>query len=90
MNTMAPTATPTRTPEPVTAFHPLSLCCPDNLTDVWDDIPPVRHWKFKSRKRTANQLSTKLLDRVIQISTEEDDVVLDPFGGSGTAYVCLN
>ncbi len=62
-----------------------------NLTDVWDDIPPVRHWKFKSRKRTANQLSTKLLDRVIQISTRQDDVVLDPFGGSGTTYdVCLN
>jgi len=60
-----------------------------NLTDVWDDIPPVRHWKFKSRKRTTNQLSTKLLDRVIQISTREDDVVLDPFGGSGTTYdVC--
>ena len=60
-----------------------------NLTDVWDDIPPVRHWKFKSRKRTANQLSTKLLDRVVQMSTEEDDVVLDPFGGSGTTYdVC--
>lgn len=60
-----------------------------NLTDVWDDIPPVRHWKFKSRKRTANQLSTKLLDRVIQMSTDEDDVVLDPFGGSGTTFdVC--
>jgi len=60
-----------------------------NLTDVWDDIPPVRHWKFKSRKRTANQLSTKLLDRVVQMSTHEDDVILDPFGGSGTTYdVC--
>lgn len=60
-----------------------------NLTDVWDDIPPVRHWKFKSRKRTANQLSTKLLDRVVQMSTCENDVVLDPFGGSGTTFdVC--
>jgi site-specific DNA-methyltransferase (adenine-specific) len=60
-----------------------------NLTDVWNDIPPVRHWKFKSKKRSANQLSTKLLDRVIQMSTREHDVVLDPFGGSGTTYdVC--
>ena len=60
-----------------------------NLTDVWDDIPPVRHWKFKSKKRTANQLSTKLLDRVVQMSTCEEDLVLDPFGGSGTSYdVC--
>lgn len=60
-----------------------------NLTDVWDDIPPVRHWKFKSKKRTVNQLSTKLVNRVVQISTHENDVVLDPFGGSGTTYdVC--
>ena len=60
-----------------------------NLTDVWDDIPPVRHWKFKSRKRRANALSTKLLERIIEMSTEVGDVVLDPFGGSGTTFaVC--
>jgi site-specific DNA-methyltransferase (adenine-specific) len=57
-----------------------------NLTDVWNDIPPVRHWKFKSRKRSTNQLSTKLVERVIQMSTREGDLVLDPFGGSGTTY----
>jgi len=60
-----------------------------NLTDVWNDIPPVRHWKFKSKKRKTNQLSTKLLYRVIHLSTNEGDLVLDPFGGSGTTYyVC--
>lgn len=60
-----------------------------NLTDVWNDIPPVRHWKFKSKKRSANQLSTKLIDRVVQMSTNAGDVVLDPFGGSGTTFdVC--
>jgi site-specific DNA-methyltransferase (adenine-specific) len=60
-----------------------------NLTDVWDDIPPVRHWKFKSKKRKANQLSTKLLTRVVELSTQEGEVVLDPFGGSGTTLdVC--
>lgn len=60
-----------------------------NLTDVWNDIPPVRHWKFKSKKRTANQLSTKLLERVVSMSTDVCDTVLDPFGGSGTTYdVC--
>jgi site-specific DNA-methyltransferase (adenine-specific) len=57
-----------------------------NLTDVWTDIPPVRHGKFKSKKRSANQLSTKLLSRVIHLSTSESDVVLDPFGGSGTTF----
>jgi len=61
------------------------------LKDVWTDIPPVRHWKFKSKKRTANALSTKLLDRVIEMTTVENDVVLDPFGGSGTTFaVCEN
>lgn len=60
-----------------------------NLTDVWNDITPVRHWKFKSRKRSANQLSTKILERVIRMTTDEGDIVLDPFGGSGTTYdVC--
>ena len=60
-----------------------------NLMDVWDDIPPVRHWKFKSPKRKANQLSTKILYRVIEISTNPGELVLDPFGGSGTTFdVC--
>ncbi len=60
-----------------------------NLRDVWTDIPPVRHWKFKSKNRAANALSTKLLDRVVEMSTVKGDVVLDPFGGSGTTFaVC--
>lgn len=60
-----------------------------NLKDVWTDIPPVRHWKFKSQKRKANALSTKVLERVVEMSTYPGDTVLDPFGGSGTTYaVC--
>jgi site-specific DNA-methyltransferase (adenine-specific) len=60
-----------------------------NLMDVWDDIPPVRHWKFKSKRRKANQLSTKILYRVIELSTNPGELVLDPFGGSGTTFdVC--
>lgn len=67
------------------AMNPLGV----NLTDVWNDIPPVRHRKFKSEKRKANQLSTKLLYRVIHMSTDKGDTVLDPFGGSGTTFdVC--
>lgn len=57
-----------------------------NLTDVWDDIPPVRHWKFKTKKRKANALSTKLLERVIHMASDPGDLVIDPFGGSGTTY----
>jgi site-specific DNA-methyltransferase (adenine-specific) len=59
------------------------------LKDVWTDIPPVRHWKFKSKERRANALSTKILDRVVEMSTRPGELVLDPFGGSGTTYaVC--
>jgi len=59
------------------------------LKDVWADIPPVRHWKFKSKDRRANALSTKLLDRVVEMSTLSGELVLDPFGGSGTTFaVC--
>jgi site-specific DNA-methyltransferase (adenine-specific) len=60
-----------------------------NLKDIWTDIPPVRHWKFKSKTRAANALSTKILDRVVEMSTVSGETVLDPFGGSGTTYaVC--
>ena len=59
------------------------------LKDVWTDIPPVRHWKFKSRERRANALSTKILDRVVEMSTNPGELVIDPFGGSGTTFaVC--
>ena len=60
-----------------------------NLKDIWTDIPPVRHWKFKSKKRLANALSTKVLDRVVEMTTNPGELVLDPFGGSGTTFaVC--
>jgi site-specific DNA-methyltransferase (adenine-specific) len=64
------------------AMHPDGV----SLMDFWDDIPPVRHKKYKSSKRPSNALSTKLLDRVIEMSTNVGDIVLDPFGGSGTTY----
>jgi site-specific DNA-methyltransferase (adenine-specific) len=55
-----------------------------NISDVWTDIPPVRHAKTKTRG--ANQLSEKLMERIIGISSGEGDLVFDPFGGSGTTY----
>ena len=56
-----------------------------NMSDVWLDIPPVRHAKYK-RRNGANELSIKLLDRIIELASEEGDVIFDPFGGSGTTY----
>lgn len=55
-----------------------------NLADVWTDIPPVRHQSTK--RRGSNELSIKLLRRVLQMSSLPGDLVMDPFGGSGTTY----
>jgi site-specific DNA-methyltransferase (adenine-specific) len=52
--------------------------------DLWDDIPPVRHSKYKTR--TANELAPIMLERIIALSTNPGDLVIDPFGGSGTTY----
>lgn len=57
-----------------------------NLTDIWTDITPVRHAKYK-RRPGANELSLKLMDRIIEMSTNEGDLIFDPFGGSGTTYM---
>jgi site-specific DNA-methyltransferase (adenine-specific) len=56
-----------------------------NLSDIWSDIPAVRHKKYK--KRQANELHLKFMDRILDIATKEGDIVLDPFGGSGTTYI---
>lgn len=62
-------------------LNPNGLC----IADVWTDINPVRHQKYKNR--VANELPLKLLYRVISLASNEGDVVFDPFGGSGTTYV---
>lgn len=56
-----------------------------SMTDVWTDIPPVRHAKYK--KREANALALKLMDRIVSMASDPGSLVLDPFGGSGTTYV---
>ena len=56
-----------------------------NLSDAWYDIPPVRHAKYK--KREANGLSLKLMDRIVSMASDPGSLLVDPFGGSGTTYV---
>ncbi|NLS89757.1 site-specific DNA-methyltransferase [Bacillus subtilis] len=56
-----------------------------NLTDVWHDLSPVRHSKYKSRE--SNELPIKLLERVISMASNEGDLIFDPFGGSGTTFI---
>jgi site-specific DNA-methyltransferase (adenine-specific) len=56
-----------------------------NLTDVWDDVPPVRHRKYKNRP--ASELAPIILERIIKLTTGVGDLVCDPFAGGGvTAY----
>lgn len=55
------------------------------LSDVWDI--PFLNPKAKERVGYPTQKPILLLDRIIQISTDPDDVVLDPFCGSGTTLV---
>jgi site-specific DNA-methyltransferase (adenine-specific) len=56
-----------------------------NLTDVWDDISPVRHKKYKHR--CANELSQGITDRAIAISGVRGGLLVDPFVGTGTSLV---
>lgn len=52
------------------------------LSDVWADIHRIRH----NARRDAHpcQLPEPLLERLILMTTDENDVVLDPFIGAGT------
>jgi len=52
--------------------------------DLWDDIPPVRHSKYKTRG--ANELAPIMLERLIALATNRGDRVLDPFSGAGTTF----
>jgi site-specific DNA-methyltransferase (adenine-specific) len=52
------------------------------LSDVWTDIHRVKHNKY--RDEHPCQLPIHLLERIILMSTDENDIVLDPFSGTGT------
>ena len=55
------------------------------LSDVWEI--PFLNPKAKERTGYPTQKPIELLERIIKISTDEGDVVLDPFCGSGTTLV---
>lgn len=50
---------------------------------LWDDIPPVNP-QAKERLGYPTQKPVKLLERIIKTSSNEGDLVLDCFMGSGT------
>jgi len=54
-------------------------------SDVWTDIHRIRHNKF--RDEHPCQLPVHLLERIILMSTDENDIILDPFMGTGTTAI---
>ena len=53
------------------------------VQDVWTDIQALRSW-HKERLTYPTQKPEGLLERIISASSNEGDVVLDPFCGCGT------
>ena len=58
------------------------------MTDVWR-IPAVGKWE-KNQGKHPTQKTLRLLYRIILASTNEGDIILDPFSGSGTTGIAAN
>jgi len=54
------------------------------VTNIWSDIPPINS-QAKERLGYPTQKPEALLERIIKASSNEGDIVLDPFCGCGTA-----
>ena len=55
------------------------------VSDVWTDIHRIQH--ASKRDNHPCQLPVCLLDRLILMVTDENDIVLDPFSGTGTTAI---
>ena len=54
--------------------------------DVWTDVQAIRSW-HKEKIGFPTQKPLALLERIVQASSNEGDIVLDPFAGCATACV---
>lgn len=59
------------------------LTCPSNF---WDDVS-VPYWSMAENTAHPTQKPEKLIAKLILASSNEDELVLDPFSGSGTSAV---
>lgn len=60
------------------------------LSNVWTDVSPIVPWS-KERVDHPTQKPIQLMERCVNIWTNEGDIVLDPFMGSGTTGIaCKN
>jgi DNA modification methylase len=55
------------------------------LQDMWNDFPSIKD--RNECRGYPTQKPTRLVERIIEISTNPKDVVLDPFCGSGTTLI---
>lgn len=55
------------------------------ISDVWTDIHRIRH--KKRRDEHPCQLPVHLIERILLMSSDEGDIVLDPFIGTGTTAI---
>ncbi|HRT03998.1 MAG TPA: site-specific DNA-methyltransferase [Candidatus Diapherotrites archaeon] len=61
------------------------------ITDVWKDIPSAQKWGNEKRNYLYDtQKPVKLLKRIIEVSSNPGDIVLDFFAGSGTTGVAAS
>lgn len=58
-------------------------------SDIWDDIPPINS-QAAERLGYPTQKPQALLERIISASSDQDDVVLDPFCGCGTTVAAAH
>lgn len=56
------------------------------LSNVWTDISPIVPWS-KERVAHPTQKPEQLMDRIINIFSNKNNIVLDPFIGSGTTAI---
>jgi site-specific DNA-methyltransferase (adenine-specific) len=60
------------------------------LSDVWNDIPALPH-NSKEKLDHSTQKPLKLIERIVEIGTKENDLILDNCCGSGTlGEACFN
>ena len=59
------------------------------VADIWTDIPPINS-QARERLGYPTQKPIALLNRIIKASSNEGDVVLDPFCGCATTLVAAD
>jgi site-specific DNA-methyltransferase (adenine-specific) len=57
----------------------------EKMSDIWKDIHRIKH--KRDRDYHPCQLPIKLMNRIIELFTNEGDLVYDPFGGAGTTGI---